>query len=75
MRKVVIFRILELGLIITGMIFGVVITMIAPFADRSYSAREFDIWGLRPSFDTIDPADQEPISKDQLSASEQTFEE
>ncbi len=75
MRKVVISRILELGLIITGMIFGVAITMIAPFADRSYSAREFDIWGLRPSFDTIDPANQKLISNDQLSDSSPTFEE
>jgi hypothetical protein len=74
-RKVVTSQIPELGLIITGMIFGVVITMMAPFAHRSYSAKEFDIWELRPSFDTIDPADQKPISDDQLSASEQTFEE
>jgi hypothetical protein len=74
-RKVVTSRIPELGLIMTGMIFGVVITMMGHVAYMSYSPGEFDIWGLRPSFDTIDPADQKLISNDQLSDSSPTFEE
>ena len=68
-------RILEGGLVAAGMIFVIIITIIAHSPDQSYSVGEFDTWQLRPSFDPTDPAEVKAQDENQSSAPEHAWEE
>jgi hypothetical protein len=68
-------RLLESGLIAAGVMFVVIMTIIAHFPDKSYSVGEFDTWGLRPSFDPMSPAEVKAQDEDQSSAPEQAWDE
>lgn len=75
MSKLVVSRFPEIGLIAAGMTFVVLITMLAHSFDRQDSVREFQTWGLRPSFDPMNPAEQKTLAGYQPSAPEHAWEE
>jgi hypothetical protein len=68
-------RILESGLIAAGVMFVVIMTIIAHSPDKSYPVGEFDTWGLRPSFDPMHPAEVKAQDEDQSSAPEHAWDE
>jgi hypothetical protein len=68
-------RILESGLIAAGVMFVVIMTIIAHSPDKSYSVGEFDTWGLRPSFDPMNPAEVKAQDEDQSSAPQHAWDE
>lgn len=75
MSKFLTSRILESGLIAAGVMFVVIMTIIAHSPDKSYPVEEFDTWGLRPSFDPMHLAEVKAQDEDQSSAPEHAWDE
>jgi hypothetical protein len=67
--------ILEGGVIAAGIVFVVIITIMAHSSNTSYSVGEFDSWALRPSFYPMHAAEMKTQDEYQSSASEYSWEE
>jgi hypothetical protein len=75
LSKFAVSPILEIGVVAAGMIFVVIITIIAHSSTTSYSVADFDAWELRPAIDPMGAPEVKTLAEYPPSAPKHAWEE